>query len=168
MLQPIEGTDVHSATRRPRKWVLIGAAFSGSVVFLADSAFAGLADSADSVTRDHAALHGTSLTATSRGTMTVHEIALPEGGRVREYSSPGGQVFATTWSTRVAPDLRVLLAQRYPAYAAAATARHAGHHLVQVTTPDFTMHVVTLQRRSTGVAILPALVPAGVSTQEIQ
>lgn len=158
---------MHSMTGR-RKFALIGTAISLSGMFLAEAAVAGLAESADSVTRDHAALHGTSLTTTSTHTMNIHEISFPENGRVREYSTPGGQVFATTWSTRSMPDLRILLSQRYPAYAAAASGRHAGHHLVQVTTPDLTMHVLTLQRRSTGTAIVPALMPAGVSTQDIQ
>ncbi len=158
---------MRSMTKR-RKLALIGTAISVSGMFLAEAAFAGLAESADSVARDHAALHGTSLTTTSTRTMNIHEIALPENGRVREYSTPDGQVFATTWSTRAMPDLRVLLAQRYATYAAAATGRHAGHHLVQVSTPDLTMYLVTLQRRSTGTAIVPALVPAGVSTQDIK
>jgi hypothetical protein len=158
---------MHSITGR-RKLALIGTAISLSGMLLAQAAVAGLAESADSVTRDHAALHGTSLTTTSTHTMNIHEISLPDNGRVREYSTPGGQVFATTWSTRSMPDLRILLSQRYPAYAAAASGRHAGHHLVQVTTPDLTMHVLTLQRRSTGTAIVPALMPAGVSTQDIQ
>jgi hypothetical protein len=155
-------------TRWPGKLALIGAAISSTGMFLAETAFAGLAQSADSVASDHDALHGTSLTTTSTRAMDIHEIALPENGRVREYSTPGGQVFATTWSTRAPPDLRVLLAQRYGAYAAAATARHAGHHILQVTTPDLTIRLVTLPRRSTGTAIVPALVPAGVSAQDIQ
>lgn len=137
-------------------------------LFLAGAAQAGLGERVESVARDHATLHGTALRVTPMSNYQVHEITPEQGGRVREYVSPDGQVFATTWSGPVMPDLKVVLAGHYPDYVAGAQAHRASHHVLSVATAGMVLRVVKLPRGIAGSAHLPALVPAGVNIQDIR
>ena len=137
-------------------------------LLFAGAAHAGLGERAESVVRDHATLHGTALRVTPMSNYEVHEITPEHGGRVREYVSPEGQVFATTWSGPVMPDLKVVLAAHYPDYLAGAQARRASHHVLSVATAGMVLRIVKLPRGIAGSAHVPALVPPGVSVQDIR
>ncbi len=137
-------------------------------LLMAGAAQAGLGERAESVARDHATLHGTALRVTPMTNYQVHEITSEHGGRVREYVSPEGQVFATTWSGPTMPDLKAVLAGHYPDYVASAQAHRASHHVFSVATEGMVLRVVKLPRGITGSAHVPALVPAGVNVQDIR
>ena len=144
-----------------------GAALSLGLM-LAGAAQAGLGEHVESVAHDHAMLHGTALRVTPMANYQMHEITSEHGGLVREYVSPQGQVFATTWSGPVMPDLKVVLAGHYPAYMANVQARRASHHVFSMATDGMVLRVVKLPRGIAGSARIPALVPPGVNVEDIR
>ncbi len=147
-------------------WVVSGslavAALAGS-----RSARAALGDTADSVRRDQAALRGT-LSTTSLSAYDVHEIRVDASLTVREYATRGGPVFAVTWNGARAPELPLLLGTHFGAYAAAAAARHGGHHALSVDTPEMSITALRFQRSASGRVYLHSLLPRGVTRSEIR
>ncbi len=135
---------------------------------LASAARAGLGERVESVPRDHAALHGAALKVTPMANYDLHEITTAAGDRVREYVSADGAVFATTWSGHSMPDLKVVLAAHYTEYTAGAQAHRASHHVFSMDTDRLVLRVVKLPRGLAGSARVPALVPAGMSVQDIR
>jgi hypothetical protein len=134
----------------------------------AGAAQAGLGERVESVPRDHAALRGAALKVTPMANYDLHEITTANGDRVREYVSGDGTVFATTWSGHSMPDLKVVLATHYAEYVAGAQAHRAGHHVFSMDTDGLALRVVKLPRGLAGSARVPALVPAGMSVQDIR
>jgi hypothetical protein len=153
--------------RRIGRAVAAAAALAG-IGLVPSAASAGLGESADSVRRDHTALGGTALTVRPGAAYDVHETATPDGARIRQYVSHGGTVFAVAWSARTQPDLRILLAQRYPAYVAAASARRGNHHVLSFAGAELTATIVRHPRGFTGTAFAPALMPDGVAAGELR
>lgn len=137
-------------------------------LLLAGAAQAGLGERAESVARDHAMLHGTALRVTPMASYEMHEITSAHGGRVREYVSRDGAVFATTWAGPAMPDLKVVLAGHYAQYMAGAQAHRASHHVFSMTTDQMVLRVMKLPRGIAGSARVPALVPAGVNVEDIR
>ena len=147
--------------------LLAGAAFAAAFA-LAPEANAGLGEGVDSVARDHAMLRAHAATLVPMQSYDVHEMTTPDGGRVREYLSRGGTVFAVTFSGRAMPDLGALLGSHYPDYVAATSARRTNHKVLAINEPGLVMEVVKLPRGITGSAHVPALLPAGVSARELR
>jgi hypothetical protein len=141
-------------------------AFLLAILAVPAPAFAALGGDSASVAEDLKALHGT-LTVATAPAYQIHELALASGG-VREYVAPSGTVFAVTWNARKAPDLRQLLGSYFERYAAEARVHRTGHHLLSIDTPDFVASAVLSQRGSRGRAILRALVPGGVTNEELR
>ena len=137
-------------------------------LLLAGAARAGLGERVESVAQDHATLRGVALRVTPMANYQLHEITSEHGGRVREYVSPDGQVFATTWSGPAMPDLKVVLAGHYPEYMANAQARRGSHHVFSMSTDRMVLRVVKLPRGIAGSARVPALVPPGVAVEDIR
>ena len=135
---------------------------------VAPAAWAGLGEPVESVQRDHVALRGATVKVTPRARAQVHEIATAEGATVREYVSPDGIVFATTWSGPVMPDLKVVLAGHHAEYMASAQARRGNHHVLALDTQGLVLRVVKLPRGMAGSAHVPALVPAGMDLSDIR
>lgn len=137
-------------------------------LLLGGTAQAGLSERAESVAHDHAMLRGAALRVTPMANYQVHEITSDHGDRVREYVSPAGQVFATTWTGRAMPDLKVVLAGHYADYMANAQARRGNHHVFSMVTDRMVMRIVKLPRGVAGSARAPALMPPGVNVEEIR
>lgn len=129
-------------------------------------ALAALGADASSVARDREALKG-ALTVTAKVAYEIHELKISTG-TAREYLASGGLVFAVSWQGRRAPDLRQLLGAYFERYAAEARAHRTGHHVLSIETPDFVVSAVRFQRGFQGRAILPALMPAGVTRDELR
>jgi hypothetical protein len=139
------------------------------VVALPASASASLGGDAASVQLDVTRLNGTDSVVEVRH-LTAHEIRLPGGTVVREYLSPGGQVFALTWRGPFRPDLEQLLGSYFGEFrdaAFAAKSRRTGRAPVVVETPDLVVHVGGRARAFTGRAFVPGLVPAGLSVGDL-
>ena len=75
--------------------------------FLQLGALAALGGALDSVQADQAHIKG-ALRVTSNSGFTVHEISTAHGTSVREYTGPGGTVFAVAWDGPVNPDFEQL------------------------------------------------------------
>jgi hypothetical protein len=100
----------------------------------------------------------------------VQQIATAVGGRVSEYLTRGGEVFAITWSGAAPPDLTQLLGPYFAEYAAALTSLHhpGSKRSMRVVTPTLIVESSGHLRAYSGRAYLPALVPAGVALANIR
>ena len=99
---------------------------------------------------------------------TVHEIHQDSGTVVREYVSPQGQVFGVAWQGPRLPDLRQILGAYFGDFRAAAASKHARHGGVMLRQAGLVVHSGGHMRAFVGHAYIPQLVPAGVTTDEIQ
>jgi hypothetical protein len=99
---------------------------------------------------------------------TVEQISIPTGVTVNEYLSSSGTVFAVSWRGPRPPDLSQLFGSYFAAYqtAAAAPQKQRGHLLVQ--TENLVVETGGHVRDLRGRAYVPALLPPGVSVDEIQ
>ncbi|HEY6872433.1 MAG TPA: DUF2844 domain-containing protein [Geobacteraceae bacterium] len=128
-----------------------------------------LGESADSVESDRRALSGVRRAATSRDGYTVHE-AVSDANSVREYVSSSGIVFAIAWNGLSHPDLTLLLGSYAGEYwqAAKQTPRKPGRRSLQVKGGRVVVEKWGHMRNLQGRAYVPALIPPGVSLDEIK
>ena len=89
---------------------------------------------------------------------------------MREYVSPSGVVFGIAWSGLVPPDLTQLLGSYAPEYQEALqqTPRQKGSRHLRVETPGVIVEKWGHMRNLQGRAYAPALIPPGVSVDEIK
>src|SRR5579864_46812 len=135
----------------------------------AGPAAASLGGTRATIEADRAALKGERNVSTATG-YEVHEIATPGGGRVREYLTTDGTVFAVSWKGPSIPDLRQLLGAYYErfAQATATTAAHAGRHReLRVEQPGLVVQSAGRMRNFYGRAWDPQLLPPSFSTASI-
>jgi hypothetical protein len=130
-------------------------------------ASATLGEPAASVQTDVQELRG-SIKEADHGSYREHEIQLPSGTVVREYSGLDGIVFAVTWQGPFMPNLRQTLGRYFDTYAAAAKAGHASRQHLQVQQSDLVVQVSGHMRAFTGRAYLPQAIPGGVSLEDLQ
>jgi len=128
-----------------------------------------LGESVDSIESDRAALSATRGTATAQDGYTVHEVNY-DSTTVREYVSSSGIVFAIAWNGLVRPDLTQLLGSYAGEYQKALeqTAREPGRRRLRVKTDKVVVEHWGHMRNLQGRAYVPALIPPGVSTNEIR
>ena len=143
---------------------------SMGVLAIAQQVGATLGESVDSVESDRKALSGVKRATTVRNGYTVQEFAL-DGTFVREYLSSSGIVFGIAWNGLTYPDLTPLLGSYAGEYQTALrqTPRKPGLRRDQVVKTDRVVverwgHMRNLQGR----AYAPALIPPGVSLDEIK
>lgn len=151
-------------------WYRLAGLGSVIVLFLfARQAGATLGGNAGSVTTDRKALSAVHRATTSRGAYTVQEI-VTDAATVREYLSSSGVVFAVAWQGMVTPDLTTLLGSYAGAYQAALqqTVRKRGLRRQQVLTDQVVVEKWGHMRNLQGRAYAPALMPAGVTIDEIK
>jgi Protein of unknown function (DUF2844) len=129
-------------------------------------AAAALGEVEASVQSDAAQLRG-SIKVTEHASYRLHEIQLPSGTLVREFVGSGGKVFAVAWNGPTVPNLRQTLGQYFDNYVAAAKAKHAGHHQLQIQQSDLVVQAGGHMRAFSGRAYLPQSVPAGVSIGDL-
>lgn len=103
---------------------------------------------------------------------STEEMSLPRGTVVREYISPSGQVFGVSWSGPAMPDLKQLLGAWADRARQGVEDFHAAHGSVRgpvaVNTPDFVLQMGGRMGSHTGRAWLPAALPPGVTSDDIQ
>jgi hypothetical protein len=102
----------------------------------------------------------------------VEEMSLPRGTMVREYVSPSGQVFGVSWSGPAMPDLEQLLGSWAGRARQGVEDFHAAHGTgrgpAAVHSPDFMLQLGGRMGSHTGRAWLPAILPPGVTPDDIQ
>lgn len=128
-----------------------------------------LGESVDSVASDQKALSATHRTAKTSKTYTIHEMRT-ETLTVREYVSPSGVVFGIAWNGLTHPDLTPLLGSHHNEYQKAIghANRQPGHRHVTVKTEGVVVEKWGHMRNLQGRAYAPALIPQGVSVDEIK
>ena len=138
-------------------------------VFAAQQAQATLGESVDSVASDQKALSAVRRTMKTSTAYTVHEIRT-ETLTVREYVSPSGVVFGIAWNGLTHPDLTPLLGSYISEYQKALkeTKRQPGRRHVTVKTDGVVVEKWGHMRNLQGRAYAPALIPQGVSVDEIK
>ena len=149
-------------------------AFSLCLVLLAGlscfprQAQATLGEGADSVARDRHALSASAPTITSHANYTVQEVT-SDATTVREYLNLSGVVFAVAWNGMTHPDLSTLLGSYATEYqnAKRQTPRKHGERRSKVQGSRVIVETWGHMRNLQGRAYLPALLPEGVSLDEI-
>ena len=128
-----------------------------------------LGGSVDSIEADKKALSAVQSAVASHTGYTVQEIN-SAANTVREYVSPSGVVFGIAWSGLVPPDLMQLLGSYAGEYQEALqqTPRQKGSRHVEVRTPGVIVEKWGHMRNLQGRAYAPALLPPGVSVDEIK
>ena len=132
--------------------------------------YAALGGSVSSVESDQAHMKAASVQV-SRGTnYNVHEMKAAGGTAVREFVSPGGQVFGVAWSGPFRPDLKQVLGNYYDQFLAAASKnKRASHNApLNIQEPGLVVQMSGHQRYSVGRAWVPNMLPQGVQTAEIK
>jgi hypothetical protein len=144
--------------------VLLAAFFTNT-----SRALATLGESTDSVKSDREALSAVRSSITVRNGYTVHEIE-SDSTIVREYVSPSGVVFAIAWNGLVHPDLKQLLGSYAGEYynALQQTPRQPDRRRLRVKSAEVVVEKWGHMRNLQGRAYLPALIPPGVSIDEIE
>jgi len=133
----------------------------------AGPAAASLGGTRATIEADRAALKGERNVSTATG-YEVQEIATPGGGRVREYLTTDGTVFAVSWKGPSIPDLRQLLGTYYERFAQATAAPHAGRHReLRVEQPGLVVQSGGRMRNFYGRAWDPQLLPPNFSPASI-
>ncbi|HEX4377305.1 MAG TPA: DUF2844 domain-containing protein [Steroidobacteraceae bacterium] len=98
-----------------------------------------------------------------------HEIATASGLRVHEFADTTGRVFALSWDGQAQPDLQTLLGNHYSEYSSAAKVRRvANHHVFSAQSGGLVIQIIRRPRGLTGMASVPALMPAGIDAQELR
>ena len=128
---------------------------------------AGLGQTESSVQADATQLKG-SIKATQYSGYQMQEIQMPSGTLVREYVATNGTVFAVAWNGPTVPNLRQTLGAYFNSFVAAARAKHADHHHLQIRQSDLVFQAGGHMRAFSGRAYLPQAVPAGVSIGDLR
>jgi hypothetical protein len=135
----------------------------------AGGARASLGGPADSVASDIKVFSAQRGATTAVNGYTIHEMIMG-GTTVREYVSASGIVFGIAWNGLMHPDLTQLLGSYAGQYEAAlkGTAPRPGSRQFAVRTDGVTVEKWGRVRDFHGRAYAPALIPAGVSVDEIK
>ena len=140
-----------------------------SLAFLIASfpAAATLGEDVSSVSADQKQMQGT-LQITGAGKFAVHEIQLPSGTAVKEYSSPAGMVFAVSWQGPSLPDLQQVLGRYFEQYTDAAKVQGAGRGPRAIQQPGLVVQSGGHMRAFFGRAYVPQMLPPGVVAEDIR
>jgi hypothetical protein len=156
--------------KRRLSTVFLGFGLVAAVLAGAQQAQAVLGESVDSVTMEQKTLSAarSATTAVHYG-YTVQEVK-SDATTVREYVSSSGLVFAIAWNGRTHPDLTPLLGSYAGEYQEALqqTPRQPGRRHLQVKTDRVVVEKWGHMRKLQGRAYVPALIPTGVSLDEIK
>lgn len=151
------------------KALFLGLGFLMAIFATARQAGATLGEYADTVESDTMALSAVRNSTKAHNSYTIHE--LDSGSTVvREYVSSSGVVFAIAWNGLIHPDLDQLLGAYAGDYKRALqqTPRKHGQRRIQLKTDSVIVEKWGHMRNLQGRAYDPALIPPGVSIDEIR
>ncbi len=139
-----------------------------AVLALVAPAWASLGNNSASVQADSAHMNGT-LHSISNPRYTIQEIRTAIGQTVREFVSPGGSVFAVAWDGPTPPDLQQLLGSYFEQFRQSSEQRpHQSRGPLLIEMPTLVVQQSGHLRAFRGRAYLPAALPSGVHSSEIQ
>lgn len=153
--------------RHPRILLALGLAVLGGA--LAAPAGAILGQPVATARRDQARMRG-QMTALTRRGYAIAEIKGEDGMVVREFVAPNGMVFGVAWKGPFMPNLRALLGDYFARYAAAAQAAQASRRRgpLSLRLDDLVVAVAGHMRAFRGLAVVPSLLPNGVTAEEVR
>lgn len=105
---------------------------------------------------------------TSYNGYSVSEVVEPSGTTVREYIGADNVVFAVSWQGPSMPNLRQLLGSYADQYVSAASVPHPGRRAVAIQSDQLVLHSGGHMRSFAGSAYVPALLPQGVTPDNIR
>lgn len=105
---------------------------------------------------------------TSYNGYSVSEVVEPSGTTVREYIGADNIVFAVSWQGHSMPNLQQLLGSYADQYVSAASAPHPGRRAVAIQSDQLVLHSGGHMRSFAGSAYVPALLPQGVTPDNIR
>jgi Protein of unknown function (DUF2844) len=138
-------------------------------LLLVQQAQAALGESIDSLASDKKALMTVRSAKRTSSNYTVHELQSTTM-TVREYVSVSGVIFGITWNGLTHPDLTPLLGNYASEHkkAASHTKRQPGRRYAKIKSDNIVVEKWGHMRRLQGRAYVPALIPEGVSVDEIK
>jgi len=139
---------------------------AAGVLLRATPAEAALGAPSASIANDGATLSA-SIKATPHDAYTVHELTLPSGTLVREYST-AGKVFALAWNGPAKPNLSQLLGNYFADFVATAKATPGGRNHLNLSRSDLVIQAGGHMRAFFGRAFLVGSIPSGVSSDELR
>lgn len=148
--------------------LLIGLGLAAAFLASAGRAEATLGEGEDSVVSDETTLVAKTVSKTVRNGCTVQELR-SDSVTVREYMAPTGVVFAIAWNGLIHPDLAPLLGSYAGEYETnlRKSSREHGRRNRRVETNRIVVEKWGHMRNLQGRAYVPALIPSGVSVDEI-
>ena len=152
--------------------IIISVLFAGLLIAslsITRTARATLGEPAESVASDRKALSAVQGAKTVRDGYTIQEVR-SDSVTVREYISPSGIVFGIAWNGLIHPDLTPLLGSYAGEYedALKKTSRKRGRRFSEVRGARIVVEKWGHMRKLQGRAYAPALIPSGVSLDEIK
>ena len=149
--------------------LLVGVWLTVGVIAVSPEARAALGEPAESISADCKALSAARRGVTARTEYTVQEV-VSDANVVREYLTPSGIVFAIAWNGLSHPDLTPLLGSYVAEYRQALrkTPRTPGRRHFRVRADRVVVEKWGHMRNLQGRAYDPALIPPGVSIDEIK
>ena len=143
--------------------------FTGILLAVASPVFATLGGGVDTVAKDHKALHATHRASTTQARYSVEEITTA-AATVREYVTPSGVVFGIAWKGISHPDLSILLGDYKNEYEQALQRNRTprGRRHSHVASDNIVVQKWGHMRGMMGRAYVPALIPQGVTVDEIK
>ena len=130
---------------------------------------ASLGGDARSVQADTAHM-GATLNQSTAGKYQIHELQSPAGTVVTEYLSSSGTVFAVTWHGPFMPDMQQILGSYFQQYSSALSSqsRQYGHHPLNIKQQGLVVQTSGHMRAHWGRVYVPALLPEGVTEEQLQ
>jgi hypothetical protein len=150
--------------------LFLGFYFAAFTLVTAQQAQATLGESVDSVASDRKAFSAVQHATLARNGYTVQELK-SDANVVREYVSTSGIVFAIAWNGLSHPDLTTLLGNYVGEYQQALrlTASQKGRRrYLQIKADRIIVEKWGHMRNMQGRAYIPALIPSGVSINELK
>ncbi|MGA2151082.1 MAG: DUF2844 domain-containing protein [Geobacteraceae bacterium] len=155
--------------RKRIKALYLGFYFAAFLLATAQRAQATLGESVSSVESDRKVFSAVRHPTLARNGYTVQELK-SDANVVREYISPSGIVFAIAWNGLSHPDLTTLLGAYVGEYQQALqqTTGQKGNRHLQVRANRIIVEKWGHMRNIQGRAYIPALIPSGVSINELK
>ena len=138
-------------------------------LLIVQQAQATLGESTDSIAANKKALLAVKSVMKTSSKYTIHELQ-SEAATVREYVSPSGIVFGIAWNGMTNPDLTPLLGSYASEHKKALShvQRQPGLKHIKIKSDNIVVEKWGHMRNFQGRAYAPALIPQGVSADEIK
>jgi len=146
-------------------------ALSISIITLSPMAFAGLGQDESSCTNEASLFKAKSHDVTNIKSYRVHTITTQNGMIIKEYVASGGIVFGVSWhGAPFHPNFDNLFGKHFAEYSAHAheMPNIKGHRFNTLKTENLTIEMGGHMRSMSGRAYAASLIPAGVTSDEIQ